>query len=153
MKNLLKCCILIVLFSLFSSSVFAENPIATAGSIVGKWKTIDDKTNEPKSIIQIYEKDGKYFGQIKELFLEPGDDPNPVCDECPDKDPRKDQPTKGMVIINDLVKKDTEYSGGTILDPENGKIYKCKLWTEGDSLMVRGYIAFFFRTQTWHKVE
>jgi uncharacterized protein (DUF2147 family) len=154
MKNLLKYSILIVLFSLyFSGSVFAQNQSDTAGSIVGKWKTIDDKTNEPKSIIQIYEKDGKYFGQIKELFLKPGDDPNPVCDKCQDDDPRKDQPNKGMVVIKDLVRKGTKYSGGTILDPENGKIYKCKLWTKGKTLMVRGYIAFFFRTQTWQKAE
>ncbi len=153
MKNLIKCCILIVLFSLyFTGSLFAETP-SDNGSIIGKWKTIDDETNEPKSIVQIYEEDGKYFGQIKELFRKPGEDPDPVCDKCPDKDPRKDQPTKGMIIIKDLVQKGDEYSGGTILDPKEGKIYTCKLWTEGETLMVRGYIAFFFRTQTWHKVE
>ena len=154
MKNLLKCFILIVLFSLYcSGSVFAQTPSDTEASIIGKWKTIDDKTNEPKSIVQIYEKDGKYFGQIKELFRKPGEDPNPVCDKCQDDDPRKDQLTKGMIIIKDLVQKGSKYEGGTILDPKDGKIYKCKLWTEGESLMVRGYIAFFFRTQTWHKVD
>jgi uncharacterized protein (DUF2147 family) len=126
---------------------------ALDASIVGKWKTIDDKTNEPKSIVQIYEKDGKYFGQIKELFRKPGEDPDPVCDKCPDGDDRKDQPTKGMVIIKDLVQKGDKYEGGTILDPKEGKIYTCKLWVEGEKLMVRGYIAFFFRTQTWHRVE
>jgi uncharacterized protein (DUF2147 family) len=126
---------------------------ALDASIVGKWKTIDDKTNEPKSIVQIYEKDGKYFGQIKELFRKPGEDPDPVCDKCPDGDDRKDQPTKGMVIIKDLVQKGDKYEGGTILDPKEGKIYTCKLWVEEGKLMVRGYIAFFFRTQTWHRVE
>ncbi len=146
---MLKFSILPVLYYLcFIGSAFAEDT-----SIVGKWKTIDDKTGEPKSIVQIYEKDGKYFGQIKELFRKPGEDPDPVCDKCPDDDPRKDQPTKGMIIIKDIVKTSTGYSGGTILDPKNGKIYTCKLWTEDGKLMVRGYIAFFFRTQTWHKVE
>lgn len=149
MKNLFKLSILPVLFSLcFMATAFAQD-----ASIVGKWKTIDDKTNEPKSIVQIYEQDGKYFGQIKELFRKPGEDPDPVCDKCPDTDPRKNQPTKGMVIIQDLVMKDGKYSGGTILDPKEGKIYKCKLWVEGETLMVRGYIAFFFRTQTWLKAE
>jgi len=149
MKNMLKFSILPVLFYLcFISFAFADDT-----SIVGKWKTIDDKTGEPKSIVQIYEKDGKYFGQIKELFRKPGEDPDPVCDKCPDDDPRKDQPTKGMIIIKDIVKTSTGYSGGTILDPKNGKIYTCKLWIEDGKLKLRGYIAFFFRTQTWHKVE
>jgi len=138
-----------VLFSFcFITGSFAQDT-----SIVGKWKTIDDETNEPKSIVQIYEKDGKYFGQIKELFRKPGEDPDPVCDKCPDDDPRKDQPTKGMIIIKDLVQAGDEYEDGTILDPKIGKIYTCKLWIEDGKLMVRGYIAFFFRTQTWHRVE
>ncbi|MBU1341133.1 MAG: DUF2147 domain-containing protein [Proteobacteria bacterium] len=144
-----KLCILPVLFFFcFLASAFAQDT-----SIVGKWKTIDDKTNEPKSIVQIYEQDGKYFGQIKELFRKPGEDPDPVCDKCAADDPRKDQPTKGMIIIKDLVKDGDEYADGTILDPKDGKIYDCKLWVEADKLMVRGYIAFFFRTQTWHRVE
>lgn len=136
----------------FSLGVVAVS-FALDTSIVGKWKTIDDKTNEPKSIVQIYEKDGKYFGRIEELFRNPGEDPDPVCDKCPDGDVRKDQPTKGMVIIKDLVQKGDTYEGGTILDPKEGKIYTCKLWVEQGELMVRGYIAFFFRTQTWHRVE
>ena len=53
----------------------------------------------------------------------------------------------------DLVKKKDKYSAGTILDPKEGKVYTCKLWVENGDLMVRGYIAFFFRTQTWHRVE
>ena len=149
MKNLLKLSILTALFSL----CFVFSSYAQDNSIVGKWKTIDDETNEPKSIVNIYEQDGKYFGQIVELFRKPGEDPDPVCDKCPDGDPRKDQPTKGMIIIKDLVKKGDKYSGGTILDPKKGKIYNCKLWPEDGKLMLRGYIAFFFRTQTWLKVE
>ncbi|NOX33261.1 MAG: DUF2147 domain-containing protein [Deltaproteobacteria bacterium] len=149
MKNMVKLSFLTLIFSFcLIASSFAKDT-----SITGKWKTIDDKTHEPKSIVQIYEKDGKYFGQIKELFRKPGEDPDPVCDKCPDKDPRKDKPTKGMVIIQNLVKKGNEYSGGTILDPKEGKIYTCKLWLENGNLMVRGYIMFFFRTQTWFRVE
>ena len=149
MKKIFKLSVFSVLFYFcFIAASFAQD-----ASIVGKWKTIDDKTNEPKSIVQIYEQDGKYFGQIKELFRKPGEDPDPVCDKCPDKDPRKNQLTKGMIIIQDLIKKGNEYRGGTILDPKEGKIYTCKLWIDNEKLMVRGYIAFFFRTQTWYRVE
>ena len=150
MKKILKLCIFPVIFYFLAiGSLLAADDT----SIVGKWKTIDDKTGEPKAIVEIYEKNGKYFGQIKEIFLKEGDDPNAVCDKCPDGDPRKDQPKKGMVIVQDLVKDDDEYGEGTILDTADGKIYTCKMWIENGNLMVRGYIAFFFRTQTWHRVE
>jgi uncharacterized protein (DUF2147 family) len=129
--------------------------VAQDTSIVGKWKTIDDKTGNPKSIVQIYEKNGKFYGKITKLFIKEGDDPNPTCKDCPDDDARKDQPIIGMEIIKDLVLDDDEYSGGTILDPKKGegKIYTCKLWIKESKLQVRGYIAFFFRTQTWLKVQ
>jgi uncharacterized protein (DUF2147 family) len=126
---------------------------AQDASIIGKWRSIDEKTNEPKSIVNIFEKDGKYYGQIVELFRKPGENPDPVCDKCPDDDPRKDQPIKGMEIIRDMIKKGNKYSGGTIFDPKEGKQYSCKLWIKDGNLMVRGYVAFFYRTQTWQRVE
>jgi len=151
MKKLLKLCVFSIVFCFLSAGLLLAADTPT--SIVGKWKTIDDKTGEPKSIVEIYEKNGKFYGQIKELFIKEGDNPDPTCDKCPADDPRKDQPTKGMVIIQELAKTNDGYSGGTILDPKEGKIYTCKLWIEDGKLMVRGYIAFFFRTQTWHRVE
>jgi uncharacterized protein (DUF2147 family) len=150
MKKVLKLCVFSVIFCFLSTGLLLA---ADTGSIVGKWKTIDDKTGEPKSIVEIYEKNGKFYGQIKELFIKEGDNPDPTCDKCPADDPRKDQPTKGMVIVQELTENNGEYSGGTILDPKEGKVYTCKMWVEDGKLMVRGYIAFFFRTQTWQKAE
>jgi uncharacterized protein (DUF2147 family) len=57
-----------------------------------------------------------------------------------------------MEIIRDMKKDDDEYTGGHILDPEVGKIYRCKLWIEEGTLKVRGYLGPFFRTQTWQRV-
>ncbi|MCB0496538.1 MAG: DUF2147 domain-containing protein [Cyclobacteriaceae bacterium] len=126
--------------------------IQTSGqSIVGKWKTIDDETGKPKSIVEIFMKDGKAYGKIVKLFREPGEDPDPICDDCTDY--RKDQKVIGMTIITDMEKDGDEWEDGEILDPKNGKVYDCRLWVEDNKLMVRGYIAFFFRTQTWLPVE
>ena len=124
---------------------------ANAQDIFGQWKTIDDETNKPKSIVEIYEQDGKAYGKIIELFRGPDEDPDPICDECTDY--RKDKKVLGMVIINEMEQDDDEWNSGEILDPKNGKVYDCKIWREGDKLMVRGYVAFFFRTQTWLKVN
>ncbi len=147
MKKFLVPFAVLVVLSLSRFAFAQQDPI------IGKWKTIDDETHEPKSIVEIYMKDGKFYGRIDSLFRKPGEDPNPICDKCPDDDPRKNQPIKGMVIIKDMVKDGDEYVGGTILDPKKGKIYRCKLWIEDGNLKVRGYIAFLYRTQTWYRVK
>ncbi|MFY0687080.1 MAG: DUF2147 domain-containing protein [Cyclobacteriaceae bacterium] len=124
---------------------------AASQSAIGTWKTIDDETGREKSVVEIFEKDGKVYGKIIQLFRLPDEDPDPICDECDDDDPRYNQKVLGMEIIKDMVldKDDNEYVDGTILDPANGNVYDCKMWVEDGELQVRGYIAFLFRTQTW----
>lgn len=120
-------------------------------SILGKWKTIDDETGEAKSIIEIYEKEGAFFGKIDHI-INPSDR-DKTCIYCEGSE--KDLPLIGLNIIKNLKEDDGEYSGGTIFDPEKGKKYKAKLWVneENTSLLnVRGYIAFLFRTQQWVRV-
>lgn len=120
-----------------------------AKTIVGKWKTIDDETGKPKSVVEIVEKNGKYFGKVIRLFQAPEEDQDPICDLCPTDDDRHKKKIIGMEILRNLVKNENEYSEGTIIDPNNGKIYRCKVWLEGENLKLRGYLGPFFRTQTW----
>ena len=131
---------LIFTLSIISLSLNAQD-------IFGKWKTIDDNTGKARSIVEITQKEGKAFGTILKLFREPGEDLDPICDDCTDY--RKDKKVIGMTIITDMEKDGDEWTDGEILDPENGKVYDCKLWVEDGKLKVRGYVAFFFRTQTW----
>jgi uncharacterized protein (DUF2147 family) len=135
--------VLIGLFGHFSA--FSQN------SVTGKWKTIDDDTNKPKSIVEITEKNGVLYGRIIKLFRETGEDPDPICDKCPSDDDRHNKKVIGMEIINGLKKDDDEYSGGTILDPADARVYRCKIWLNGNDLMVRGYWGPFYRTQTWKR--
>lgn len=119
--------------------------------VVGKWKTIDDNTGEPRSIVEIYKKGDKIYGKISRILDEA--ERKKLCKECEGNDYNK--PIEGMVIIKGLEKDGSEYEDGTILDPENGKVYRCKIWIDEDDpnvLNVRGYIAFLFRTQKWLKV-
>ena len=118
-------------------------------AIVGKWVTVDDDTDEAKAVIEIFEDKGAYYGKIVKLFL--ADNPDPVCDKCPPEDDRYLQKIIGMEIIKNLKKEGEEYIDGNILDPEDGKVYRCKLWFEGARLVVRGYWGPFYRTQTWRK--
>ena len=132
-----------LLLSLIISRTYGQE------SILGQWKTVDDETGEKKSVVEIFKKDNKVFGRIVKIT-----DPKKqgaVCDQCDDDDPRKDQKILGMEIIKNLEKNGDEWDGGTILDPQNGKVYKCKIWVENDNLIVRGYIGFSWigRSQTW----
>lgn len=124
-----------------------------AQTITGKWKTIDDETNEVKSVVEITEHNGLIYGKIIKLFRSPGEDPDPICSECPKDDMRYNKKVLGMEIIKDMSTDEDGYSGGTILDPKVGKIYRCRLWLEANKLKVRGYWGPFFRTQTWERFE
>jgi len=121
--------------------------------IVGKWKTIDDSSGEVKSVIEITERDGLYFGRITKLFLNADENQDPICNKCSSEDKRFKERILGMEILRDLKKNGDEYTDGNILDPEIGKVYRCKLWREGDILKVRGYWGPFFRTQMWIKAS
>jgi len=133
--------LLSVIATFLCSFAFAQD------AVIGVWKTIDDETGEAKSYVELFEKDGKIHGKVTKLLREAHVDD--VCTAC--KDHRKGQKIWGMEILSGLSWDDDEYNGGEILDPENGKTYSCKIWREGENLIVRGYLGFSLlgRQQTW----
>ena len=132
----------------------AEAAFALDASPVGVWRTIDDATGKPKSIVEISEVNGEVTGKVREI-LQSDKGPNPVCDECEGE--RKNQPVIGMTIIWGMKKDGDVWDGGTILDPKNGKTYGCKLTpaADGKTLQVRGFKGFSLlgRTQVWERVS
>jgi uncharacterized protein (DUF2147 family) len=119
---------------------------------VGLWKTIDDETREERSHVRISESAGLLSGRIEKL-LDPSKQ-DARCDKCTDA--RKDQPVLGMTILEGVTRDgDRHWAGGTILDPNNGKIYRVRLTPKnaGKALEVRGFIGPFYRNQTWLRVE
>jgi uncharacterized protein (DUF2147 family) len=134
------------------TSILFFSLASDAQSIAGKWKSFDDKTGELKSIVEIFERGSKIYGKIIKTFPKPGADTDPICTKCPSDDERFNKKVIGMEIIKEMAKDDDEYEGGSILDPEVGKIYRCKIWLEKEELKVRGYLGPFYRTQTWQRV-
>ena len=125
--------------------------IQAQAQITGKWVSYDDGTNTKRCIVGVFERGGKYYGKVVKIFLRPGESNDDVCDKCDTDDERYNQKVLGLEILKDLNKDGSEYSGGTILDPENGYDYNCKVWREGEDLKVRGYLLFLYRTQTWKR--
>lgn len=128
---------------------------AQEASPVGLWKNIDDVTGKPKALIRITEVRGELRGQIEKLYRAPGEDQNPRCDKC--QGANKDQPVLGMVFMSGLRKDGNDYTGGEIIDPDDGKTYRSKmtLVDSGRKLNVRGYIGvpMFGRSQIWIRQE
>ena len=120
---------------------------------VGTWHSIDDATGKPKAEIIIRDSGGVLVGRVERSLQAPSAEP--LCNLCTDD--RKGQPKIGMEIIRGAQRSgaDAVWEGGTIVDPENGKVYKLRLTPQdgGKTLQVRGYIGPFFRNQLWQRVQ
>lgn len=141
---------LLVLFAFASSAVLAQ------GTPAGLWRTIDDKTRVVRSQVRIIEINGEYEGRIEKILTRlPDDDPENLCRAC--EGARKDKPVIGMTILWGLKKDGDQYGGGEILDPKNGRIYRCKmkLLDGGKKLEVRGFIgvSLLGRSQIWEREQ
>lgn len=138
-----------------SMTLWAVSVMAQAAGPVGLWKTIDDETGKERSYVRIVDVNGELQGKVEKIFDFPGDDPQHLCDKC--KGELKDKPVIGMTILWGLKEDGGVWKGGEILDPNNGKTYRCKLTPSADAkqLDVRGYIGISLigRTQTWHRLE
>jgi uncharacterized protein (DUF2147 family) len=122
-------------------------------SPVGRWRTVDDATGKAKSIVAIREENGKLYGTIETLFNPPV--PHPTCYLC--SGDLKDRPLVGLQVLWGFQQEGNRWSGGEVLDPETGKIYKASLALEngGKDLQLHGYIGvpLFGRTEHWVRVE
>jgi uncharacterized protein (DUF2147 family) len=143
--KLLNCAAILATSILLTGNAFAQ--ASPADSPVGLWKSIDDETKAPKSLVRISESGGVFSGKIEKLLTAGREDAK--CEKC--EGDLKDKPVTGMAIITGMKKADDGFEGGSILDPNNGKVYrsKMKLIDGGKKLEVRGYIGPFSRAQIW----
>lgn len=123
-------------------------PLACAGSATGTWTTIDDKTGAKRAIVKISDSGGILNGTIVKVFPQAGD--TGMCTNCPGS--FKGKKITGLTFLWGLkADGNNEWSGGSILDPKTGKVYKAKATLKGNKLYVRGYVgvSLLGRTQTW----
>jgi uncharacterized protein (DUF2147 family) len=103
--------------------------------------------------VRIVEKEGEFLGTVVRIF--DADAPNPACERC--EGALKDKPVLGMTILRGLRRDGDGFRGGTILDPDEGRVYRCSaaLLDRGRRLEVRGYVGLplFGRTQTWIRAD
>ncbi|WP_326518017.1 DUF2147 domain-containing protein [Acinetobacter sp. CAAS 2-6] len=136
---------------LFSAAVLTHAADPLNGTV---WKTIDDKTKQPKAIVKFTElKNGTLNANIQNI-LTPGEEN--ACKKC--EGPYHNKSLKGLTIVHNLKRSEgQQYEGGSILDPQSGKTYKLKaeIAEGGKKLNLRGYIGISVlgRNQTWIRVN
>lgn len=118
--------------------------------VTGFWKTINEKTGKPESVIAIYSKDGKYYGRIVQTYNDDGTFSDNIYN------PKDRAPGivgnpyyAGMDIIWAMTKEGNKYKNGKIIDPERGDVYDAEMWRDKANLIVRGKILFLGQNQTW----
>ncbi len=133
-----------------------------ADPAVGLWKSVDEE-GKTTAAWRIYEKDGRLFGEIVTV---PNQRDETIASSC--KPSYKDFPVPGDVskmkvtgtpfIFNLKMKEPGQWADGNIIDPKDGKIYKCKITFHGadgkkypvNTLEMRGEIGLGIgRSQNW----
>lgn len=138
---------LLLLLTLLSTPLMADNP----DDIQGFWKSIDEKSGKPTSIVGVYEYKGKYYGRLIATY----NDQTGVLDETMYNPQSRAKALKGhpyydgLDFIWDLTKEGNKYVNGLIVDPKKGRVYGAEMWREGPNLIVRGQILFLGRNQKW----
>ena len=126
----------------------------SAPTAAGVWRQVD-KSGKVGALVTISQEGNAFVGRLSRLFLDPRDDPNPICENCPGD--KHNQPFLGLAFIEGMKQSGLDYTGGTVLDPKTGKIYNAKmsLSPDGKRLTLRGYIglSIFGRSQTWTRVR
>ncbi|WP_026451351.1 DUF2147 domain-containing protein [Aequorivita capsosiphonis] len=124
---------------------------SNAQDILGKWKTFNSHTGEVRSIVEVFQQNGKLYGKVLRIMDE--EDRDNLCTECEGED--KNQKIEGLVLMKNFEKDGGEYVDGTITNPNDGKIYRSKVWIDENDpniLNVRGYIGFFYKTMEWERI-
>jgi len=119
--------------------------------ITGLWKSTDHIDNTERSIVKIFEKNGKIYGTVEKLL------PAATITHCKGCEGElKNKSLIGMTILTDLKISGEKAVEGKILDPSNGKWYSCDIELDSrDKLKVTGYIGFplFGKTMYWNRVK
>jgi uncharacterized protein (DUF2147 family) len=117
---------------------------------VGHWQVVNSD-GTPGGKVDTYLENGKLFGKVTEV--RPGRTPHDPCDKCTGE--YKNQLILGMVILRNFHTEGDDWVDGTVVDPENGKEYKGKIWAVGsDKLRMRGFIGISLlgRTEEWVRI-
>lgn len=146
----MKFSVIVALLSIF----FCTQALAqdAGDKILGLWESGNGKAR-----VKIEKIGSKYYGKI--VWLREPIDPEtqkPKVDKNNPDASMRNVPLKGYRMFKDFTFANSEWSGGTIYDPESGSTYSCVIKAKDDnSLEIRGYVGVkaLGRTDVWKRVQ
>ena len=137
---------------IFTSLVFFTLMTNLDAQVTGMWKSTYHIDDTERSIVWIYELNGKIYGKVEKLL------PAATITHCTGCEGElKNKSLIGMTILSDLKRSsDDKAIEGKVLDPSNGKWYSCDIELESqDKLKVTGYIGLpmLGKTMYWKRVK
>lgn len=132
-------------------------PSAWGGELEGLWQEFDDSTGKVEALIRISKLgDSTYEGSIEKIFPDKPGNAAMLCTAC--SGDLYNRPLLGMRILSGMKRKDKlVFEGGTVLDPDEGKIYRCRirLSEDGRTLEITGYVGFAWmgQSETWKRAD
>lgn len=125
--------------------------------LTGLWQEYDDDTGKLAALIRISKRpDNVYEGVVEKVVENSGGNAEPLCTHCLGE--LHNRPLLGLRILSGMKRKDKlHYEGGNILDPDDGKTYKCHIQLSEDenTLQVTGFINFSWigQSEIWRRSE
>jgi uncharacterized protein (DUF2147 family) len=123
---------------------------STGAAASGKWLT-----TEGKSHVEIVPSGDQLCGTIVWLREPTNADGTVKLDVENEKEGLRGRPIVGLPLLNGFKAQGAEnWNRSKIYNPEDGKIYKSKMnLADENTLKVKGCVLFFYKTQTWTRVE
>lgn len=137
----------------FSAQAYAATNMNSA---IGYWKTVDDKSGQILSVVEIYPGGDSLHGKIVKIYPVLGQKTTDICVKC--RGDAQNKPMLGLQILWGMVPVSANtWAKGRVLDPKSGSIYSgsMKLIDNGEKLRLRGFIgiSMFGRSETWIRTE
>ncbi|OIR01421.1 hypothetical protein GALL_165110 [mine drainage metagenome] len=124
--------------------------LAWCGELEGLWQEFDDQTGNLEALIRIRQlSDNTYEGNIEKIIPDKPENAAMRCSACTGS--LYNQPLLGMRILSGMTRKDKlTFEGGTVIDPDEGKTYRCRirLSEDGKTIEVTGYVGFVWMGQS-----
>ena len=145
-----------ILLSLFSAILVLSSCSTSTEEqgIAGLWKSRDQKSDKPRSLVAVYKYKDMYYGRMIATYDENGNIKDTILEK---KDKATgvvgNPPYCGMDFVYNVKQEEHDplkYKG-KIIDPEKGKVYNAEFWLDGENLIVRGEVWIFGENIPWHK--
>ncbi|PSR11034.1 MAG: hypothetical protein DA408_07080 [Bacteroidetes bacterium] len=137
--------ILLIAVQLFlATTIFCQT---NSNDLLGVW--LNESGNGK---VEFYQVGDQFFGKI--IWINPKENPTENLTDLKNPNPKlRGRPVQNMEVISHLTFEENEWVRGSAYSQERGEYFKCKNWlTSSRELKVRGYVGWFYQTETWEKV-